>query len=378
MKNVLNGRASPDIIIWIQTGFIGDIILTTAAWQLAKSQWPSCKQIIITTPIGASALEGQSFIDKLIVLDKRNDGFLSGLYKAKGEMTRYLSDVPEYSKSKSAVVTLCVHKSYRSMILAKYLGFPVLAYRESDLYFLASQTVPRIALFHEAQRVCLLLEPLGIDRQKIHDARPCLSVNETETRQSSHLSLPVFREHFHTSDKQNEKKCFVIGVAPGSVWGTKRWPVESFIRLIEGLLTDPNRLFHVVLIGSLAEKEQSRAITKALTGHDRLHDLVGKTQIFELPRLISLLDVLVANDSSPLHFAAAVNIPTVAIFGATVPSLGFSPLADKAIVVESQEDLPCRPCSDHGPPTCPLSHFKCMKSISVGRVQWAIDQLVVD
>src|SRR5207244_1510814 len=74
--------------------------------------------------------------------------------------------------------------------------------------------------------------------------------------------------------------------------------------------------------------------------------------------------VLVTTDSAPLHFAQAVDTPTVAIFGSTVPSFGFGPRGPRDRVVQVG-GLACRPCSAHGPPSCPLGHHLCMKSLSV-------------
>jgi len=83
--------------------------------------------------------------------------------------------------------------------------------------------------------------------------------------------------------------------------------------------------------------------------------------------------VLVTNDSAPLHFAQAVDTPTVAIFGSTVPSFGFGPRGPRDHVVQVG-GLACRPCSAHGPPSCPLGHHLCMKSLSVQDVLQAIEE----
>ena len=85
----------------------------------------------------------------------------------------------------------------------------------------------------------------------------------------------------------------------------------------------------------------------------------GRTSLVELSWLISQAKAVVTNDSSPIHFASAHNIPTVAIFGATVKDFGYTSLADRNRIAEV--DLDCRPCGIHGGNTCPKNHFKCMK-----------------
>ena len=83
--------------------------------------------------------------------------------------------------------------------------------------------------------------------------------------------------------------------------------------------------------------------------------------------LIGRARLLVTNDSAPLHLASAMNTPTVAVFGPTVPAFGFGPLAERAAVAEHLS-LDCRPCDQHGPQRCPLGHWRCMREISPEQV----------
>src|SRR5437762_6047830 len=71
--------------------------------------------------------------------------------------------------------------------------------------------------------------------------------------------------------------------------------------------------------------------------------------------------------------ALPICTPTVAIFGSTVPAFGFGPRGPHDRVVQL-DGLPCRPCSAHGPPSCPLGHHLCMKSLSVEDVLLAIEE----
>jgi heptosyltransferase-2 len=86
------------------------------------------------------------------------------------------------------------------------------------------------------------------------------------------------------------------------------------------------------------------------------------------------VDLLVTNDSAPLHVAAARGTPTVAIFGATTRGLGFSPFQDRSRVVEVE--LSCRPCGLHGGNDCPAGHFRCMGEISTKMVLSACDEML--
>ena len=125
---------------------------------------------------------------------------------------------------------------------------------------------------------------------------------------------------------------------------------------------------NIVFLGAAGEKESVEKIKAGLDMKDkRILDLVGKTNLDDLRAVYPRLSAIVSNDSSPIHYASAFNVPTVAIFGATTSAMGFGPLAEESSVVEIPT-LECRPCSDHGPMQCPLSHFKCMKNISAETV----------
>ena len=76
--------------------------------------------------------------------------------------------------------------------------------------------------------------------------------------------------------------------------------------------------------------------------------------------------------SAPLHLAQAAGVPTVAIFGPTVPAFGFGPRGPRDVVVEHAA-LRCRPCSRHGPRTCPLGHHRCLRDIDVNEVLLAVE-----
>jgi heptosyltransferase-2 len=166
----------------------------------------------------------------------------------------------------------------------------------------------------------------------------------------------------------------LIVLAPGSVWATKRWPSYDTLAT---LLQSVHRNARVVVIGSAADKslaEDINAALRAAGGHGAI-DATGRLSLLASAALMRRALVVVTNDSAPLHLASAMNTPTVAIFGPTVPAFGFGPLADRRLVVQ-HETLPCRPCDAHGPRECPLGHWRCMRQVEPERVaRLAVDLL---
>lgn len=152
-----------------------------------------------------------------------------------------------------------------------------------------------------------------------------------------------------------------IAVAPGSVWATKRWP---YYAELAAELPGP-----VVVVGGPDEVGLAQAIVAR--DPSRIHSAAGALPLRASAALIELAELLVTNDSAPLHLAGAVQTPVIAIFGPTVPGFGFGPLGATDQIAEVTH-LNCRPCSRHGPMVCPLMHHRCMKDLEVGRVLEAI------
>jgi heptosyltransferase-2 len=69
-----------------------------------------------------------------------------------------------------------------------------------------------------------------------------------------------------------------------------------------------------------------------------------------------------------------VNAPVTAIFCSTVPAFGFTPLSDKSFIIETKEQLTCRPCGLHGKKACPLGHFKCGYGIETNSILETINK----
>jgi heptosyltransferase-2 len=160
-----------------------------------------------------------------------------------------------------------------------------------------------------------------------------------------------------------------IAVAPGSVWATKRWP--GFAELARALASE----YRIVIIGADADRPFADEILSATGG--RAVDATGRLSLLASAELIRRSALLVTNDSLPLHLASAMNTPTVAVFGPTVPEFGFGPLATKAAIA-GLSGLACRPCDRHGPRQCPLGHWRCMREITPTMVGVLVRDLLRD
>src|SRR5690606_4857516 len=94
---------------------------------------------------------------------------------------------------------------------------------------------------------------------------------------------------------------------------------------------------------------------------EKVLNYCGKLSLLESAKEIDNCDLLITNDSGLMHLAAARKVPTLAIFGSTVPQFGFTPYGNRSEIVEIELD--CRPCTHIGRDKCPKGHFNCMNLI---------------
>jgi len=125
---------------------------------------------------------------------------------------------------------------------------------------------------------------------------------------------------------------------PGARGANKRWPVRHFIELCRLLTRRPD--LHIAVLGGGADQALGKAITEQIPG--RCLDLTGQTSLWEMVEWIRLSRLLITNDTGPMHIAAALKKPVVAIFGPTSPART-GPYGQLHHVLQVT-GLPCAPC----------------------------------
>ena len=159
-----------------------------------------------------------------------------------------------------------------------------------------------------------------------------------------------------------------VGVSPGAAYGgAKRWLPERFADAAGRLSRELDA--GVVVFGSAGEALLGERVAE-LTG-PRAHSLAGKTTLAEFFELAATCTAYLTNDSGPMHVAAALGVPTVAVFGAT-DHIGTGPASRSARVVRHEVD--CSPCLLR---ECPIDH-PCMKGVEVDAVVGAALALLAE
>ena len=316
-------------ILIIHTAFIGDIVLSTPLIKKIKDTYPDSDITYVTTPSGEAILKNNPHLNNIIVYDKRGEHKgISGVWQL-GKRLRY--------ENFNMVIT--PHRYLRSSILSWLSRSPIR--KGYDIAFGS----------------CLFTEKIKYDRTK-HEVEKLLSFVDPENKKRYEIELyPGEKEKMKGDNlwKENlleDKK--VVVLAPGSKWFTKQWPVEYFNKLAKSL----KKLSNVRLIVVGGKDEINLPIEK-----ENIIDMRGKTSLLELADILSRADVVVTNDSSPIHIASAFKKPRIfALFGPTIEKFGFFPWSLNSKVFQVN-GLKCRPCGIHGGKSCPEKHFKCMRDI---------------
>ncbi len=337
-------------IVVVQTAFLGDVVLTTPLLRELRRARPEARISVVATPTGVETLRGLPWVDGLVAYDKRGaERGPAGLWRLARGLSRPRADFG-IAAQRSARTGLLLQLA-RSRERVGFEGAPgAWAY---------TRRVPWVASEHAVRRYLELARPLGGDPDRA-DRRPELAVlGEARERVER-----ILEEHGIGGEEP------LLVVAPGSVWGTKRWTPEGYAEVVRAAAA---RGLRPILVGAERERPLCGTILEMAGGAGV--SIAGRTSVPDLTALIARARGIVTNDSGPAHVASAVGTPVVAIFGPTVPAFGFVPWGEASRIVE-HPSLPCRPCSPHGPEVCPLGHHRCMREIPKEQVIGALERVL--
>lgn len=226
-----------------------------------------------------------------------------------------------------------------------------LGYQSSGRKLLLTHHIPfpqNIQNQHLVTTYKMLLEPLGLG---VSDTAPSLYLTPKEKADAGEM----------LKQQGVPDGALVVGINPGATYGSaKCWLPERFRQVTERLLEDKD--IYIVYFGDQVTTKLVEEICRDLPS--RVINLAGQTSLRELASLISRCNVLLTNDSGPMHIADAIGTPIVALFGST-SEIVTGPYRSGTFIHKHVE---CSPCYQR---TCPID-FRCMKRIEADEVYEAV------
>lgn len=326
--------------------WLGDAVMTIPALRSIRQAYPKAHIALLVKPTVAKLFEAAPYIDEIILYDRQHSGM-----RGKLRLGREL-------RTHNFTHAILLQNAFDAALIAWLARIPNrIGYSRDGRGMLLTQAIPfngEDRKLHHIDYYLDMLKSAGIAAVK---SEPWLELTLSERKAAFELIAPMRRP--------------IVGLNPGAAFGSaKHWPVDRFKRVAESVINELGG--SVIVFGGPAELDIAARIGgTAVVPKGRLLPLAGMTTVRELMALIAACDVLVSNDSGPMHIGYAVRTPLVGIFGSTEPDLT-GPLARKGNIVLRGKSA-CTPCFER---TCKLPRIECMESISVDAVMGAVKALL--
>jgi heptosyltransferase-2 len=334
------GNAKPiERIVVRGTNWVGDAVMTIPALRQLRRLFPDAHVTLATRAWAEGLFADSDFLDDLQV----HEG--SGLRSVVQQVRQW--------RKRNFDLAVLLPNSLETALVASLARVPLrIGYATDGRQALLTHPLAlpewrdsKHEVFYYL-KIIAELEWLLKHEQTFLDTQPDGSLEVSDARKS------------HARDFLRERGVgdgnLLVALCPGSINSrAKRWPAERYAALADRLIEELGA--QVMLVGSNAEAGVSLEVSRQM--RNRPLTLTGQTDLAELVATLSLVDLLVTNDTGPAHIASALGRPTLVIFGPTNPltTRPFSPFGE---IVREPPD--CAPCMLRD---CPIDH-RCMTAIT--------------
>ena len=291
-------------ILIVKISSLGDIIHAFPAVALLKKECPDSKIDWLVNPAFAGALKYCAGIRQIIPFPRKELSHIGSFFPA------FFGTIGELRNKKYDIVI-----DFQGLMRSAFFAWSTGAGR------IAGFKCPK-----EKPAKFLYSENFEIEPEFVHAI-------EKNTRLVSKLlgtEFSIMLEDLPVIDDSREKALGILGsagfapgkpfaaIAPGARWESKKWPTSFFAEVVKKVLaSDKNAKFAV--LGTESDSGDASAIMEAVPGNS-IANLCGKTGMGELFEILRLSRCLLSNDSGPVHIAAALKTPVIALFGPTIPA----------------------------------------------------------
>ncbi len=317
----------------IQTAFIGDAVLATGIIEKIHANYPNATIDYLVRNGNQSLFNHHPFINQILVWNKQENKYIN-LFKL----------IFRIRKMKYDVLINVQRFAATGFITALSKAKMKIGFDKNPFSFLFDVKVNHDVKnnLHEIERNQLLLETICPGKAELPKLYP--------SKQDEDFVAKFINSKF-------------ITIAPASVWFTKQFPSQQWLKFINELPED----LIVYLLGGKTDIDLCNSLQQH-SKHKNIINLAGELNFLQSTALMKSAEMNYVNDSAPMHFASAINAATCAVYCSTIPAFGFGPLSDKSYIVEIEKKLSCRPCGLHGRKDCPEGHFNCANEIKTAQL----------
>jgi heptosyltransferase II len=329
------------------TNWVGDAVISVPAMKEIRRLFPEARISLLVRPWVRDIYAAAGFVDEILEYDK------NGIHRGWSGFFRLVSDL----KSHRFDLAILLQNAFEAALLAWCARIPErVGYARDGRGLLltgACRIDPEVRRVHQAYYYLNILSEMGWIPKRIWEQAgdsPSIQVpvrsRDVEAARTMLRSAGILEEET------------IIGINPGAFYGAaKRWFPDRYAAVADSLALQYKT--RIVIFGSSSDLRVAEDVAAGMQSSPVI--LAGKTTLGQLMGLIKSCRLLITNDSGPMHLAAALDVPQLAIFGST-SEIATGPLSHKAVVIKNQAD--CNPCFLRECPT----DFRCMKSISVDQV----------
>ncbi len=353
---IANKNSQPQRILIVKLSAIGDVVQTLPVVEALRAEFPLARIDWVVEEDAADLLAGHPALDRVIVSRRKSwqkEIFKKGKFRETArDLRRFLRDL----RSREYDWVIDNHGIFKSGVIAgltrgrRKIGFQRTRKisDEGNSLFTNERYRPLDIERHALERYLDLIAQVGVP---VDGVRFRYEPDEAARKKADSLLL------------ENGSPRPWIVIHPLAKWPTKQWPAENFIALAEAL---GEAGASVVFTGSPGDVETIEEMVKRIRRPARVLNLAGRTNLRELAAVFSSADLVLSTDTGPMHLAAAVAAPLIALFGPTAP-WRTGPYGKENVVL--RKALACSPCFKKSCPT-----MECMKSLSVHEVLGAVNE----
>jgi heptosyltransferase-1 len=344
-------------ILIVKTSAIGDVIHTLPSLWSLRAHFPEAHITWLVEESAADLVVGHPAVNRVLVA--RRKAWLKNLrsgrvFRAFSGFLRFVRELRD-TRYDLVIDFQGLLKSAMWVVLARGVrkaGFGRGMEHAEHSYLALNERVPAVDMNqHAIDRSLLLLKGIGVPAANIRYAVPISEQHESEV-------LTLLRGcGVHAEDR-------VVAMNPMARWPTKLWEAQSFATLADRLEDEGIR---VLFTGGQEDRPALDEIGRLMTRRHRRLD--GRTSLNQLAALYRRAQVVVTTDSGPMHLAAAVGTPVVALFGPTAP-WRTGPYGSNHVVLRA--GLACSPCFKKECLTTLYEERACMKRLTVDQVAHAV------